>query len=130
MSLVNVSHSDGSNVSTVEKKTLKIYQKSTCRLSEELGASKDTIHCQINILRKSYRSSKPVTHELAHQQVQRKVDFCRQPIGNPMDDRFFKRIVTCDEKWIYYRKPDALKELLSPRQPAKVIVKKVGSVQK
>ena len=76
-------------------------QKSTRRLSEELGASKDTIHRQIKTLGKSYRSCRSVPHELTPQQAQRRVDICRQLIGNPMNGRFIRRIATCDEKWVY-----------------------------
>ena len=48
---------------------------------------------------------------------------CRQLMGNPNDDRFIRRIVTRDEKWVYYRNPNASKQWLGPRPPAKVIVK-------
>ena len=40
-----------------------------------------------------------------------------------MDDRFIRKIITYDEKWVHYRNPDASNEWLCPRQPAKVIVK-------
>ena len=106
-------HNDGSNVSTLVKKTLKIdhaledlnYEilridakfernstKSTQRLSEELGASKDTVHHQIMKLVKSYRSCGSLPRELTQQQAQRIVD----------------------EKWVYYRNPDASNEWLGP----------------
>ena len=113
-------YNDGSNISTLEKETLKIYhvledinygmlriyaKKSTHRLSEELGASKDTINGQIRILGKSYRSCRSVPP-----QAQRGVDICLQLIGNPMDDRFIRRIFTYVEKWIYYRNPEASKQ--------------------
>ena len=39
-----------------------------------------------------------------------------------MDDWIIRRIVTCDEKWVSYRNPDASKQWLGPRQPDKVIV--------
>ena len=89
VSLVSVWH----NVSTLEKKTLKIYhvledlnycgilriyaefwkkiRKNTRRPSKELGATKDTIHRQIKTLGKSYRSCRSVHHELTSQQPQR-----------------------------------------------------------
>ena len=73
-------------------------QESTRRLSEERDTSEDTKHRQINTLGKSYRSCRSVRHELTPQQAQRIVDVCSQLIGNPMDDRFIRRIVTCDEK--------------------------------
>ena len=104
---VNVWHNNNSNISTLEKKTLKIYsvleenicrvleknpQKSTYRLSE-LGASKDIIHHQIKTLGKSYRSCRSIPHKLTPQQAQHGEDIC-QFIGNPMDDRYIRRIVT------------------------------------
>ena len=49
---------------------------------------------------------------------------CRQLIGNPIDDRFIRRIVTCDVKRVDCRNPDASKQWLGTRKPAKVIVKK------
>ena len=64
------------------------------------------------------------------QQAQRRVDICHLLISNPMDDRFIRRIVTCDEKWIYHRNPDALKKWLGSHQHAKVIVKKIDSAPK
>ena len=69
--------------------------------------------------------------ELTLQQAQRRVDIC-SPFtgGNPMDDRFIRRIVTCNKKWVYYRNPDASKQWLGPRHPAKVSVKNIGSARK
>ena len=88
VSLVSVWHNDRSKVSTLEKKTPKIYHvlenlimvyweymqsferksaketRPTRRLSEELRASKDTIHRQIKKLGKSYTSCRPAPHEL------------------------------------------------------------------
>ena len=112
-------HNDGSNVSTLEKKTKDLpypgrpklwdienirrvleenLQTSTHGLSEELGASIDTMHRLIKALGKSYRSCRCVYYELTPQQAQRRVDICRQLISNPMDDRFITRIVICDDK--------------------------------
>ena len=81
----------------------KSAKKNTRRLSEDLDAWKDTIYRQIKTLGKSYRSW---LHELTPQHALRRVDICRQLIGNPMDDRFIRRIVTCEEKWVSYRSLD------------------------
>ena len=96
--------------------------KSTRRISGELGASKDTIHRLIKTLVKSYRRCRYVSHELTPQQAQHRVDICRQLIGNPMDDRFIRKIVT-SIKWVYYNNPDASKQWQGPCKIAKVIVK-------
>ena len=143
---MSVRHNDDSNVSTLEKKIPKIYhvleelnygilriyaefwkkihKKYNPGLSEQLGASKDTIHCHIKILGKSYNSSTSVLHELIPKQTQRRMDICRCLICNTMDDRFIRRIVTCDGKWIHYRNPGASKQWLGPCHPVKIIVKK------
>ena len=52
-------------------------------------------------------------------QAQCRVDIYRQLIGNPVDNRFIRRTVTCGEKWVYYPNPDSSKEWLGLRQPAK-----------
>ena len=76
-------------------------QKRTSRLSEELGASNDTVHRQIKALGKSYRIRGSVPHELAPQQAPRRVDISRPLICNHMDDTFIRKIVTYDQKWAY-----------------------------
>ena len=40
-------------------------------------------------------------HELTEAQGKRRVEVSRQLLENPLDDRFWKRIVTSDEKWVY-----------------------------
>ncbi|CAF4758556.1 unnamed protein product, partial [Rotaria sp. Silwood2] len=40
-------------------------------------------------------------HELTEAKAKRRVEVCRQLLENPLDDRFWERIVTSDEKWVY-----------------------------
>ena len=78
---------------------------------------------QVKTLGKSCSSCRSVLHELTLNRLI--VEWISSTfIVNPMDDRFVSRIVTCDEKWIYYRNPDASNQWLGPRQPAQVFVKK------
>ena len=86
------------------------------RLSEELDGSKVTIHCQIITLWKSYENCRSVPHELTPQLAQRREDICRQLIGNSMDDRCIRRIVTCNENGSITANPDASKLWLGPRK--------------
>ena len=83
-----------------------------------------TIHRQIKSLEKSHTSFRSGSHELTHQQAQPRVDIRRQSIGNPMDDRFIRRILSHVMKNGSYHNTDASKQWLGPRQPAKIIVKK------
>ena len=36
----------------------------------------------------------------------RRVEMCKELLANPQDQLFYRRIVTCDEKWIYLRNPN------------------------
>ncbi|CAF3228652.1 unnamed protein product [Rotaria socialis] len=40
-------------------------------------------------------------YELTEAQAKHRVEVCRQLLENPLDDRFWKRIVTSDEKGVY-----------------------------
>jgi len=55
-------------------------------------------------------------HELTDAQAERRVQVCQQLLENPLDDRFWRRIVTGDEKWIFLRNPDKRKQWVSPGQ--------------
>jgi len=96
---------------------------STRRLSDDLGVSKSSVADHLHCLGKVHRSCRLVPHELSAAQAQRRVEVCNQLLANPNDERFLKRIVTCDEKWVYYRNPDTRKQWLDPGQPANPVVK-------
>ena len=108
-------HNDSSSVSTLEKKTLKIYHVledlnygilkiytevwKKIRKKVLVGCQKNLVHLKIPYIArltrgKSYKCCRSVPRELTPQQAQCRVDICRQLIGNPVDDRFI-RIVTC-----------------------------------
>ena len=88
------------------------------RLSGELGTSKSTIARQLHKLGKVNKRCREVPHQLTPAQAQRRVDTCRQLLENPMDERWIKRVVTCDEKWVYFSNPDKENQWLEPGQMA------------
>jgi hypothetical protein len=79
---------------------------------QTLGPSKSAIRRHLTALGKVYDSCRFVPHELTAEQVQRRVEFCRKLLQLPKDHRFIKRIVTCDEKWIYLNNQDLQKQWL------------------
>jgi transposase len=83
---------------------------STRRLSDTLGPSKSTIHRHLTALGKIYKSCRIVPQELTAEQAQRRVEFCRKLLQLHKGHRFIKRIVTCNEKWIYLNDPDLQKQ--------------------
>jgi histone-lysine N-methyltransferase SETMAR len=86
------------------------------RLSDTLGPSKSTIHHHLTALGKIYKSCRFAPHELTVEQTQRRVKFCRKLLHLPKDHHFIKRIITCDEKWIYLNNPDLQKRWLNKGQ--------------
>jgi hypothetical protein len=89
---------------------------STRRLSETLGPSKRTIHRHLTALGNIYKSCRVVPHELTAEQAQRRVEFGRKLLQLPKDHRFIKRIITCDEEWIYLNNLDLQKQWLDKGQ--------------
>jgi len=83
---------------------------STRRLSDDLGISQSSAVRHLHRIGKVLKSCRVVPHELTEVQAQRRVQMCNQLLANPHDERFMKRIVTCDEKWVYYRNPDTRKQ--------------------
>jgi len=51
---------------------------------------------------------------LNENQAQNRVDICRKYLENPLDDRFIRRIVTCDEKLVYFSNSDRQNQWLNP----------------
>ena len=90
----------------------------TRELSVELQTSSSTVFRHLKMMGKINRSPKDVPRDLTQQQEQRRVQICKELLKNPNDDRFLKRIVTCDEKWILLNNPNLKRHWLDPKQPA------------
>ena len=70
-------------------------------LADELGVAQRTV---VNYLHKFdfvYKKPRQDPHELTEAQGIRCVEVCRQLLDNPLNDRFWKRIVICDEKLVF-----------------------------
>ena len=83
---------------------------STRRLSAALGTPRETVRRHLHRLDMVRRSCHKVPHDLTAEQAQRRKTICQELLTNPMDERFLKRIITCDEKWVYYKNPDLRKQ--------------------
>ena len=73
---------------------------STRILSTEFGTSRSTINNHLNKLGFVNRRCRQVSHQLIPDQARDRIDICKRLLENPLDERQFKRIVACDEKWI------------------------------
>lgn len=98
--------------------------KSTRRLSAELDIPQTSVVRHLHALGKINRRCREVPHELTEIQAKRRVEICRKLLENPWDHRFIRRIVTCDEKWVYYTNPDKQNQWLDPGQMAESVAKR------
>ncbi|CAF3284141.1 unnamed protein product [Rotaria sp. Silwood2] len=74
---------------------------STRDLANDLGVAQRTV---VNYLHKFdlvHKKPRQDPHELTEAQAIRRVEVCRQLLDNSLDDQSWKRILTCDEKWIF-----------------------------
>lgn len=85
-------------------------QTSTRVIAHRLGVSKNTVHRRL--LEQDFSNKRPrqSPHELTQLQAENRVKLCQELLKNPRDDRFWKRIVTGDEKWVFLRNPDNRKQ--------------------
>ncbi len=97
---------------------------SSRRLSAELGTAQTSVVRHLHALGKINKRCREVPHDLTENQIQNRVSICRKLLENPLDDRFIRRIVTCDEKWVYFNNPDKRNQWLNPGQAAEPVSKR------
>ena len=97
---------------------------STRRLSAALDIPQTSVVRHLNIIGKVNRRCREVPHDLTENQAHNRVDTCRKLLEHPRDDRFIRRIVTCDEKWVYFNNPDKQNQWLDPGQMAEPVAKR------
>ena len=91
--------------------------------SGQLGLSKSTICRHLHFHGKVVRRCREIPHELTEEKAQWRVDICKDLLENSFNSRFIKRIVTGDEKWIYFTNPDTSNQWLDIGQTSFPVVK-------
>ena len=91
---------------------------STRELAEELGVSQMTVVRKLHEFDFVHKKPRQDPHELSEAQAAKRVEICRQLLTNSCDDRFWKRIVTSDEKWVYLVNHDRSKRWVPRDQSA------------
>lgn len=93
------------------------------RLSGELDLAKSTVHDHLHRLKKVNKRCREIPHELTYEQQKRRIEICQKLLCNPCDERFFKRIITSDEKWIYFSNYNRQNQWLDSNQQALAVPK-------
>jgi histone-lysine N-methyltransferase SETMAR len=94
----------------------------TRELAADLGSSPATIMRHLHRLGFESKRPRVLPHELTPNQAQRRVNTCRQLLENPLDAQFWRRIITGDEKWIFFRNPNNRNQWLQPGQTGTPVV--------
>ena len=98
-------------------------QSSTRKLSEQLNIPTTSVFRVFKRLGALYKCCREIPHDLNSEQEKRRVDICRKLLKYPLDSRFLRQILTCDEKWIYYVTTDNRKQWLLKGMPFLPVVK-------
>jgi len=84
----------------------------------ELGVSQAAISMRLHAMGKVQKIGKWVPHELNDRQMKRRQNACQILLARQKRKSFLHRIVTGDEKWIYFQNPKRKKSWVDAAQPS------------
>lgn len=87
-------------------------------LAVQLGVSHPAISKRLHAMGKIQKIGKWVPHELDERQQERRRNTCEMLLARNKGKRFLHRIVTSDEKWIFFKNPKRMKSWVDPGEPA------------
>lgn len=87
-------------------------------LAEQLGVTQKTISNHLHAMGKIQKLGKWVPHELTEFNIGQRLNTCVSLLAKQQKKDFLYKIVTGDEKWVYYENPKRKKEWLDPGQPS------------
>jgi histone-lysine N-methyltransferase SETMAR len=89
------------------------------QLAEELNVDQATISRRLQALGKIRKEGKWVPHELKERDIERRLVTCEMLLNRFERKSFLHRIVTGDEKWIYFDNPVRTTHYVDPGAPVK-----------
>lgn len=87
-------------------------------LAEALNVDRTTVSKRLKAMGKIQKCGKWVPHELTERQQEKRKIVCEMLIERYKRKSFLHRIVTSDEKWIYFENPKRKKSWVTPGQPS------------
>lgn len=93
-------------------------------LAELLNASQSSISRRLKDLGKVYKVGRWVPHEIKAKDMERRKIISEILLARQRRKSFLHRIITGDEKWIYFENPKRRKTICDPGQPAKATPKR------
>ena len=87
-------------------------------LARELGVAESSVSSRLHALGKIRKEGKWLPHELTENAIANRYNICFSLLARQRKKSFLWRIVTGDEKWIYYDNPKRRKSWVSPGEPS------------
>lgn len=87
-------------------------------LAEQLNVARQTISFRLKAMGKIQKMGKWVPHMLNERQQENRKTMCQVLLDRLNRKSFLHRIITGDEKWIYFENPKRKKSWVSPGEPA------------
>jgi len=84
--------------------------------AEQLGVSQAAISMRLHAMGKVQKIGKWVPHELNDRQMERRQNICQILLARQKRKSFLHRILTGDEKWIYFQNPKCKKSWVDSAQ--------------
>ena len=86
-------------------------------LALELNVDRATISRHLHAMGKTRKLGRWVPHQLNGNQLEARITACRKHLAEHKNRSFLHRIVTGDEKWVYYDNPKRKAAYVDPGQP-------------
>lgn len=86
-------------------------------LAIELNVDRTTIGKRLHAMGKIRKLGRWVPHELSENQLKSRITTCQKHLAALKKHNFFSRIVTGDEKWVYYENPKRKAAYVNPGEP-------------
>lgn len=93
-------------------------------LAKQLGVTQQAVSCRLKKLGKVQKACRWVPHNLSPENKNRRYGTALSLLTRFKKKDFLHKIVTGDEKWVYYENPKRRKSWVSPGQPSSSIVKR------
>lgn len=106
----------------LEEAELKaLLDENSCQTQKELAmklnVDRATISRHLHAMGKIRKLGRWVPHQLSEQQLEARITICKKHLAEHKKHSFLHRIVTGDEKWIYYDNPKRKAAYVYPGQP-------------
>ena len=113
---------------TLNEASLRTSVNENCKkgirsIAADLDLPRETVRRHMHLIGYKRKRSIQIPHELTIEQCNKRLKICKQLANGPFDNRFIKKLITCDEKWIYYNNPDTKYIWLDKNSPADQVPK-------